>query len=151
MSLTGRERVPGAKPQTAIVKWRYRVFMGLGVLLLALVARGKIEENFDRNNPIYVPIIADTYIWPEGCEDRKYVDGGDISPNCKSNEYYMGTGLKYIYRYNKKEWSFDSGQKYSNSYYRIGNDASIIICQGILNNSFKVYGIKKNVFKVINK
>ena len=68
-------------------------------------------------------VRAAPYLWPAGCPQKSYGDGGilgnrDIPNACADQKYYFGHG-------NKTGWLSESGK---NFYYRVGDDALDIVC-----------------------
>jgi hypothetical protein len=62
------------------------------------------------------PVKAEPYIWPEGCEQKRYSYGDKISPQCMRIEYRLND--EYAERIGaetrKRNYRWDS--------YRVGND-----------------------------
>ena len=134
------KRLPSHEPRPGFVKWRNRFFILVGVCLLMIVVREKYEMHVDRDNPVNLPIVAEKYVWPVGCEERNYVKGDPISSNCMSKKYYMRSGLKY-----KFNGYIEYVNKTPNYYYRVQNDAFSINC--FFSGCF-ISIVHKNVFKV---
>jgi hypothetical protein len=151
VSLTGRERMPGAKPPSPFVKWRNRFFWGLGISIFLYAIQARIEEQYDLNHRIAMPIVAEAYVWPEGCKDQEYHDNDEISSRCNSDKYFMGSERRYYWRDRPKfGLPYSARPRY---YYRIGNDAIETVCFSVNFKKFEfdkciVNRIAKDVFKV---
>ena len=66
-------------------------------------------------NPL---IRSAVYVAPEGCEVKHYLRDSDISKNCVSDKYKISYYGKYHFPYTK----------FSNGYFRVGDDAINIRC-----------------------
>jgi hypothetical protein len=86
-----------------------------------------------------VPVKAEYYIWPEGCEQKRYSYSDEISSKCMDSRYVLSNefaeNLGARTRTRRSKW--DS--------YRVGNDI-IGIYKSKRETFFKVKTIKRNVF-----
>jgi hypothetical protein len=138
--------LPTHEPRTHFTKWEMRLLLAFVIAFLLYAGKQRYEEHQDWNNRIAMPITAEPYVWPEGCEKKEYVDMSKISKKCESIKYYMGSDRKYYWRDRpSSQLSYSQRPDY---YYRVGNDALEIRCSFLdLENCF-VTNIVKNVFEV---
>lgn len=113
------------KRQRPYFKW---VALAIAVLLIVVFM---LEKPFV--NP---KIKAEAYVWPQGCEERKYKNQDEIPPECENDRYYIGNGREF-------GWSRAPG-----GYYRVGNDAVQVVCLFYDQSSCTVNRIVNDVFVV---
>jgi hypothetical protein len=132
--------------RTHFTKWEMRVLLTFVIAFLLYAGKLRYEEHQDWNNRIGMPIVAEAYVWPEGCKEKDYKSGDEISSICKSEVYYMRSERKYYWKERP-----DFGLPYSvrpRYYYRIGNSAIEIMCPPLDIGDCEVGNIQKNTFTV---
>jgi hypothetical protein len=91
-------------------QWRITIPLGLIAIIFMI---------FPKSPPFVNPHIhAAPYVWPAGCEAKKYRELDDISEACQDSAYNIGNGLEYGWPQTSKRAE----------YYRIGNDSVHIVC-----------------------
>jgi hypothetical protein len=98
------------------VKWLGlpRLYWLIGAFIVVFMAAIKMAPE---TKPFVNPkLAAEPYVWPEGCEQKKYRETDTISENCLTQKYYIGDGQKWGWR-RISAWPY---------YYRVGNDAVMI-------------------------
>jgi hypothetical protein len=105
--------------------WWLAISLIIGIIVIMKI----MPERVAFVNP---KIVAQPFVWPEGCEKKQYEEEMPVHRECISELYNIGDGRK---------WGWKSSSKLS-SYYRVGNDAIFPIC----NDNCKVLLIIKDVF-----
>src|SRR6185369_2598447 len=93
-----------------------RVLMALIGAAIVYALWQRHQDTLDKENPVNLPIVADAYVWPTGCDEKIYERGDNISWKSQSSKYYMRSRLKY-------RFSSDINPKNTSYYYMVGNDA----------------------------
>lgn len=114
--------------------WKWAIVLSVAVPSVYLM----LPERKPFMNP---KIKAEAYVWPAGCEKRKYKGYDDgkfdkISRNCLVDQYYIGNGQQW-------GWSNGGNRPY---FYRVGNDA--IRVSSTWSSETNIYETITNVFIV---
>ena len=99
---------PAMKFGLPVKLWMIIILMFLCIFSFAL-----LPKSVPFVNP---QIKTEPYVWPQGCERKKYTDKDQISDACLSDIYYIGDGQQWGWRrYSKRPY-----------YYRVNNDAIMV-------------------------
>jgi hypothetical protein len=105
----------------------------LACLVATLVAYTSLPEQKPFVNP---RIVAEAYVWPDGCIEKRYVDLDKIQHACLTSNYAIGDG---------QQWGWKRTSKWPH-YYRVGTDA--VLVTDIWSREAKIFNVVRDVFVV---
>ena len=107
--------------------------------LVICVAGFLIHYLLPKHKPFVNPkIVAEIYVWPNGCERKVYKELDKIRRECLVDRYKIGDGQIWGWRRTGK-WPH---------YYRVGNDA--VLVTDIWSSEATIYEVVSDVF-VVNR
>ena len=127
------ERKPaGSKPD----QQRDAVRAVMGAILLSTLFYQILEH---RSPFVDVHIYAAPYIWPAGCENKRYRMEDEINRCCGDNKYEIAD-------YRKFGWYDGNSKNDEKSYFRVSNDALLISCRGFAGDDCVVEWLYRDVY-----